>query len=87
MRHKSVLHALVLVMGMKGANMRDMKGLKLLRGLDEDERGDIPVGTILIVGVIVIPLVLILAVWGDKIVKYVDKKITDLIEGGKEPKI
>jgi len=48
--------------------MKNIKGF--LQRLHQDDRGDIPVGNILIIGLIAIPLVIALIAFGDAIMDW-----------------
>ena len=61
-----------------GGNTRKLT--QLFRHLHRDESGDIPVGPILVIGLIVIPLVIALVAFGDAIVDWL-KQQWDSIKG------
>ena len=54
--------------------------------LHHDERGDIPVGTLLIIALIVLPLLFLLITFRESIVEYFQKEGKEVIEKGKEKK-
>ncbi len=50
----------------------------LLTRLHDDENGDIPVGPILVIGLVVIPLVIAIMVFGEELVKLFKEKWGDI---------
>ncbi len=57
----------------------------LLARLHDDENGDIPVGPILVIGLVVIPLVIAIMVFGEELVKLFKRKWGEI--QGEEGKI
>jgi|SaaInl8_135m_RNA_FD_contig_21_1458050_length_498_multi_29_in_0_out_0_1 hypothetical protein len=50
------------------------------RNLHQNEKGDIPVGMILIIGVVVIPLVIFLIAYKDDIANFLSEETASVIE-------
>lgn len=65
--------------------MNAIKIDEFLRSLHENQRGDIPVGQILVIGLIVIPLVLTLVLFRGEVKKFLEgqwSKLTGADKGG-----
>ena len=50
-----------------------------VRALHTDDRGEIPIGPILIIGLIVVPLVLVLYAFRDELTSWFEKKTKDVL--------
>ena len=46
----------------------------LMGRLHRDDTGDVPVGTIVLIGLVVIPLILMLVLFGDKVLEWLYKQ-------------
>ena len=53
------------------------KLITVFKNLNQDERGDIPVGPILIIGLIAIPMVIALIAFSDAILGYIGEKFDE----------
>ncbi len=63
-----------------------MQARAALRSFHENERADVPVGTILLIAFIVVPLVLLLIIYRKDIVDYFQEEFGNLKTEGKEEK-
>lgn len=63
--------------------MNAISTAKALRDFHDSERADIPVGTILVVAFIVVPLVLLLIFYRKELVTYFQQMWADLMGKGK----
>ena len=57
-----------------------------IKKLHHDERGEIPVGPILVIGLIVIPLVVMLAVFRDNIAQFLTDQSAKIASEGTDTK-
>lgn len=52
--------------------------------LHKNQKGDIPVGTILMIGAIVIPLIIVLTVYGEKLKTWFDGESSAIIDSSSQ---
>jgi Na+-driven multidrug efflux pump len=57
---------------------------KLLARLHDDTRADVPIGTILVVAFIVVPLVVILILFKDELLDLFNDQADQVLDAGKE---
>ena len=58
--------------------------MRLARRLHEDERGAEQIGTVLTLGLVAIPLILLMVVFGGDLIELVDEWATDLFSDAEE---